>query len=630
MVRRMVFPFVAVVGQELVKQALLIAAVNPKAGGVLLAGEKGTAKSTLVRGLVNVLGAVRLVELPLNATEDMVFGSIDIQKAVQHGVRAATPGLLAKADGQLLYMDEINLLRREIVSGILDVASTGQNKVERESISCCFDARFIMIGSMNPEEGNLAPQLLDRFGMVVTVQGERDASVRAEIVRQILAYERDPVAFCQQHQEDSERLQQTLTAAQQRLHRVELPEAMLELAAQYCCQAHSAGHRGELFLVEVARSIAALNERLFVLPDDVMTAAKLVLPHRLQPEPPTAEQSKPEEPSNQQPEQSEDNPEETQDEHYECPDHEEQSQAEQDNQSEQDHQQEQADGQAEASAEQTADIGGIPPIGKLDISTRDRQVRQGSGKRSLTRTDAKLGRYVRAEIRPDLITDLALDATLRAAAVYQRSRPRGNCALTIYRQDWRKKIREKRIGSTFLFVVDASGSMGARQRMAAVKGTVLALLQDAYQKRDQVGLIAFRRDHAEMLLPVTRSVDLAQKCLKHLPTGGKTPLAEGLVMTMEVMQALKRRDKDVQPVVVLVTDGRANSRNGSQPDAVTSALDVSRKLGATGVHSLVIDTEQDFIRLGIAGKIARNLGGAYYKLEELSAQKIIQIVNRLR
>lgn len=630
MVRRMVFPFVAVVGQELVKQALLIAAVNPKAGGVLLAGEKGTAKSTLARGLANVLGTVRMVELPLNATEDMVFGSIDIQKAVQHGVRAATPGLLAKADGQLLYIDEINLLRREILSGILDVASTGKNRVERESISCCFDARFIMIGSMNPEEGNLPPQLLDRFGMVVTVQGERDASVRAEIVRQILAYERDPLAFCQQHQEDIERLQQKLTAAQQRLPRVELSEDMVELAAQYCCQAHSAGHRGELFLVEVARSIAALHERLFVLPDDVMTAAKLVLPHRLQPEPPTAEQSKSEEPSDQQPEQSEDNSEETQDEQHDCHGQGEQSQAEQDNPSEQDHQQEQADGQEGASAEQTADIGGIPSIGKLDISTRDRQMRQGSGKRSLTRTDTKLGRYVRAEIRPDLFTDLALDATLRAAAVYQRSRPRGNCVLTIYRQDWRKKVREKRIGSTFLFVVDASGSMGARQRMAAVKGTVLALLQDAYQKRDQVGLIAFRRDHAEMLLPVTRSVDLAQKCLKHLPTGGKTPLTEGLVMTMEVMQLLKRRDKDVQPIVVLVTDGRANSRNGSQSDAVTSALAVSRKLGATGVHSLVIDTEQDFIKLGIAGKIAHNLGGAYYKLEELSAQKIIQIVNRLR
>ena len=202
--------------------------------------------------------------------------------------------------------------------------------------------------------------------------------------------------------------------------------------------------------------------------------------------------------------------------------------------------------------------------------------------------------------------------------------------MTIYRQDWRKKIREKRIGSTFLFVVDASGSMGARERMKAVKGTVMALLQDAYQKRDKVGLIAFRRDHAELLLPITRSVDLAQKCLKQLPTGGKTPLAEGMLMALEVLQALKRREQDVQPVVVLVTDGRANSRSSGQTDAVTAALEVSRQLGETGVHSLVIDTEQDFIKLGIAGKIAQQLGGAYYKLAELSAQKMIQIVNSLR
>lgn len=623
MVQRIGFPFAAVVGQELVKQALLIAAINPKAGGVLLSGEKGTAKSTLVRALVQLLGKSRLIELPLNATEDMVFGSIDIQKAIQLGVRAATPGLLARADGHLLYIDEINLLRREIVSGILDVSSTGLNVVEREALSCSFPARFILIGSMNPEEGSLSPQLLDRFGMMVMVAGEHDPDVRAEIVRRILAYERDPAAFCLLYQKQSKQLREQINGAQQCLHRVELSEAMLELAAQYCSQARSAGHRGEYYLVEVARSIAALAGRLYVLPDDITDAAKLVLPHRLQqqsPETAKADQPEPEaEPPNQAEslDEAENNPEQAP---PELPDQEDPRQAEPECQDE--HTQEQNAGDTE----RTANIGAIPLIGQLNLNNHDRQARQGSGKRSLTRSNTKLGRYVRAEIRPDLVSDLALDATLRAAAVYQRIRPRGRCALTIYRQDWRKKIREKRIGSTFLFVVDASGSMGARERMKAVKGTVMALLQDAYQKRDQVGLIAFRRDHAELLLPVTRSVDLAQKCLQHLPTGGKTPLAEGMLMTLEVLQALKRRDKDVQPVVVLVTDGRANS----QSDAVTAALEASRQLGETGIHSLVIDTEQDFIKLGIAGKIARQLGGAYYKLEELSAQKMIQIVNTLR
>ncbi|MEG6585152.1 magnesium chelatase subunit D family protein [Dendrosporobacter sp. 1207_IL3150] len=623
----MVFPFAAVVGQEQVKQALLIAAVNPKAGGLLLNGVKGAAKSTLVRGLANLLEGISIVELPLNATEDMVFGSIDIQKAIKQGVKSVAPGILAKADNNILYIDEINLLRREIVSGILNAASTGTNIVEREGISCCQNSRFIMIGSMNPEEGSLPPQLLDRFGMVVNVVGEQDIALRAQIIRRFLAYEIDPAGFNRQFQAETLCLQQQLAAAKQRLPYVELSEAMVELTVQQCCKAQSAGHRAELFLVEAAKAIAALAERLFVSPDDVAAAAKLVLPHRIEQQRMADSPSvQPSEPKENEPAGEQDDGNQNQ---RQChTEHHGYSELEQTQFHE--NEQNQQDGNHNSSAaEHTADIGMPLTIGKLDFNTRDRIARQGTGKRSLTRTDMKLGRYVRVENRPDSFTDLALDATLRAAAPYQRSRPRGNCALTIYRQDWRKKIREKHIGTTFLFVVDASGSMGARQRMKAVKGTVLALLQDAYQKRDKVGLIAFRRDQAELLLPVTRSVDLAQKCLKHMPTGGKTPLAAGLTMTLEVIQALKRRDKDGQPVVVLVTDGRANSSR-NQSDAVNAAFEVASKLGTAGVHSLIIDTEHEFIKLGIAEKIAQKLGGAYCKIEELSTQSIIRIVNNLR
>lgn len=616
------FPFAAVVGQPEAKQALLIAAVNPKAGGVLLTGEKGTAKSTLIRGLAGLLAPLRLIELPLNATEDMVFGSIDIKQAITQGERVVTPGVLARADGNVLYVDELNLMRREIVNGILDAAAAGVQLVEREGLSGRLPARFVLLGSMNPEEGMLPPQLLDRFGMTVAVGGEREPLLRVEIIRRRLAYEADASALIRQYRGDSERLKAQLKAAMRLLPQVELSEAVIVLAAQLCSQARCSGHRAELFLLEAAKAIAALGERTYVLPDDIARAAQFVLPHRTNQDDGAVSAAAQSGSGSraEQPEQSQASGEN-------------QAQGNEQNQPEQERQlpgemQADTDASGGTDGERTADIGAVPAIGKLAIPVRDRQARQGSGKRSLTQSTAKLGRYVRAAQSRTAAADLAFDATLRAAAPYQRTRPPTG-GITVYRQDWRKKIREKRIGSTFLFVVDASGSMGARQRMKAVKGTVLALLTDAYQKRDRVGLIAFRREKAEVLLPVTGSVDLAQKCLQHLPTGGKTPLAQGLVLAAEVLGTLRRREKELQPVIVLVTDGRANS-GGGPAGAVEAALAAARCLGDTGVYSLVIDTEQEFIKLGIAAKIAGSLGGAYYKLEELSAQSIIQVVTRLR
>ena len=257
---------------------------------------------------------------------------------------------------------------------------------------------------------------------------------------------------------------------------------------------------------------------------------------------------------------------------------------------------------------------------------RDQINRKGSGKRSLTKTNLKQGRYVRAEIPKNKVDDLAFDATIRAAAPYQRHRPKNDCAINIQQADLRQRIREKRIGTTFLFVVDASGSMGAQERMRAVKGAIFAMLQEAYQKRDKVGMIAFRRKAAEELLPITRSVDLARKRLTELPTGGKTPLAEGLAQAFISLDMLKRKEPDAEPVLVLVTDGRANSVVQDGEDPVESAVKLAQQIHKAKITSVVIDTETDFIKLGVARQVAAAMGANYYKLKQLSQGDILHIV----
>lgn len=629
------FPFAAIVGQEDVKQALLIALTNPKAGGVLVAGEKGTAKSTLVRALATVAPDRKIIDLPLNATEDMVFGHIDLEYAVTRGEKVFSPGILARAHEQVLYVDEVNLLRREVLTSILDTAGRGVNLVEREGISHRHESNFTLIGTMNPEEGTLTSTVLDRFGLFVAVNRETDPDARTEILRRVLAYEQDPALFCQQYAGDTRELAGRLQTARTVLGSIEISVAMMELAAQYCAKAYSAGHRAELFLLEAAKAVAALAGRSYLLPDDMERAAYFVLPHRLrqQENPPPVEEQQ-EQPPEDQENPNDQNDQGNQDSETEPanlppPDLQGQDESEADNA---DDKNDDLPPQPENTEDQerVADVDKNFSNVKLNVSLpQDRQTRQGSGKRSLTRTDLRQGRYVRSCLPNGKLTDLAFDATLRAAAPYQRLRAKGKCCIAITQGDLRQKVREKRIGNTFLFVVDASGSMGARERMRAVKGAIFSMLQDAYQKRDQVGLVAFRRETAEVLLPVTRSVDLAQKCLQQLPTGGKTPLAEGLATAFSVLQSMQKKEKEMQPILVLVTDGRANRSKAGSGDPVADAVNMAGKMKLAGLNSVVIDTETDFIKLGVARTVAQAMGATYYRLQELSEQKILHIVQNL-
>lgn len=637
MVMQTIYPFAAIVGQEQAKRAVLAALVNPRAGGLLIGGCKGSAKTLLVRSSSALLGKQQLINLPLNITEDMLFGSIDIEYAVSKGAKRFAPGLLSRANGNIIYIDEANLLRSELLTAVLDTAASGINCVERDGISYSEQLQFTVIGSMNPEEGTLPSHILDRFGMYVDVQGSKEISERVEIMHRILQFEQNPQSFCNTYAKETNDLKEQLEKAQELLAEVNITEAMMTLAAQMCAKAFCAGHRAEIYLLETARALAALAGRTYILPQDMDDAAQLVLVHRMRK--PPEQQEEQQENTEQEPE--EDNLENQDDESQDNDDDdcqlppppsnedEDNGQDDDDDDNEREDEDNPPDENQLAPEERIADIDKHFKMPKmlLDLG-KNRAIRRGSGKRSTTRTDYKQGRYVRAELPKGKVEDLAFDATIRAAAPMQKLREDNGCALNIKSEDMRQKVREKRIGNTFLFAVDASGSMGARERMRAVKGAIFYMLQEAYQKRDRVGMIAFRRQAAELLLPITRSVDMAQKCLAQMPTGGKTPLADGLSKALLTLSLLNKRDKEMEPVLILLTDGRANAvAEGDDP--IASALKMAEKIREAKITALVIDTESGFIKLGLAKKLAAAMGASYYTLQNLSKDDIIHIVKNI-
>ncbi len=660
-----VYPFTAIVGQERMKKALVLNVINPKVGGVLIRGEKGTAKSTAVRALANLLPEIEVVEgckfrcnphdehsmceeclekikagvldissekmkvvdLPVSATEDRVVGTLDIEHAIKKGEKRFEPGVLALAHRGILYVDEINLLDDHLVDVLLDSAAMGVNTIEREGISYSHPSNFVLVGTMNPEEGELRPQLLDRFGLCVDVKGIRDVARRVELIKYRLSYEADPDTFAASWQTAESELCGQILMAHKFLSEVRISDDMLELISQICVDMGVDGHRADITMMKTSITLAAFNGRIEVLEEDVKEAAELVLPHRMRRKPfdnHSDRQDKLNESVEKQREkqkEKEKNKNEQQNK-----DHKESSGKQQAHPEEQksDKIQDIAGEQPDASSETIFAMGESYQIKQLSPDFH-RSNRNGSGRRSKTLTSSKKGRYIKSTIPHEKTTDLAFDATLRAAAPYQLVREKNGNSMIVHESDFRKKIREKRIGNLVLFIVDASGSMGAQQRMVASKGAVLSMLMDAYQKRDKVGLISFKGNSAELVLPPTSSVEMAQKYLQELPTGGKTPLSHGLMKGYETIQAELRRDPDTCPFVVLISDGRANvSLNGESPLQETKTI--ASMFRKEGIQSAVIDTESSMVKFGLAQEISSALGARYLALEDLKADSIVEAI----
>lgn len=632
--KRNVFPFAAICGMEKAKEAILLTLVNPFAGGLLLSGEKGSGKSTLVRSARELVDAP-WVEIPISVTEDRLFGSIDAEEAIRSGHKKLLPGLIDEADKGIIYMDDVNLLRDDLLSAVLNIREAGGYRLERDGLSEERKTAFTVLAVMNPDSGTLSASSLDRFGLFAEADPSCDEQARQEIIRRVLAFEKDGIAFRAQWQEETEALKKKVEEARNALGSVEVSDAMVQLAAVYTLKAHVAGHRADIYLIEAARAEAALAGRKYVLPKDLEKAAEFVLPHRMrkaeeQEAPAENQETPPQEEQKQENDPPRENEEQTSENEFSHPPKPQPPQIDTEDTNDSSHEQNEDNakmanprGQSRERIDDADLHVNLPPM--WIEPSKARKPKKGSGKRSLTMTDLMQGRYVRAEIPKAKTSDIAFDATLRAAAPYQRARPSNGCAVVIRKEDLRSKVREKRTGNIFLFVVDASGSMGARERMKTVKGVIFKILLDAYQKRDRVGMVAFRKKQAEVLLPVTRSVDFAQKKLASMPTGGKTPLAKGLLKAEDVLDMLYRQDANQDPVVILITDGRATSPLNKGTNPVTDAMEEAKRIGRRHIPVAVIDTESGFIKLGLAKKLAKAMGASYFQVDKISEDQLLHI-----
>ncbi|MEU7599670.1 putative cobaltochelatase [Streptomyces sp. NPDC041003] len=697
------YPFTAVVGQADLRLALLLNAVSPAVGGVLVRGEKGTAKSTAVRALSTLLPQVdvvpgcrfscapaapdpacpdgphgpgpgsarpaRMVELPVGASEDRLVGALDIERALAEGVKAFEPGLLADAHRGILYVDEVNLLHDHLIDLLLDAAAMGASYVEREGVSVRHAARFLLVGTMNPEEGELRPQLLDRFGLTVEVAASREPAQRVEVVRRRLAYEDDPARFATRWAGDENEVRARVVAARALLPQVVLGDTALLQIAATCAGFEVDGMRADIVMARTATALAAWAGRTTVLKEDVRQAALLALPHRRRRNPfdaPGLDEDKLDEILDQFPDEEPDpdpepdrNPDRDADPDSEGPDDNgggpdggggvpPQSGGPQSSDAPADSTD--TGGPTEAPAEAPSDAPESPQPSAQDAGGPEQAAVRAAepfrtkmlsvpglgegaaGRRSRARTAH--GRTTGAQRPRGHLTKLHLMATVHAAAPHQRARGRDGRGLVIRKDDLRQATREGREGNLVLFLVDASGSMAARRRMSAVKGAVLSLLLDAYQRRDKVGLITFRGATAELALPPTSSVDAAAARLEQLPTGGRTPLAAGLLKAHEVLRIERLRDPSRRPLLVVVTDGRATAagtaagRTDSTPRELAGRS--ARLLQAGGVASVVVDCESGPVRLGLAGVLAADLGGPAVTLDGLRADSLAGLVRNVR
>jgi magnesium chelatase subunit D len=684
-IRREILPFTAIVGQDTMKKALIVNAINPRIGGILIRGEKGTAKSTAVRALAELLPEIEVVngctfncnpydaremcdlcytkkangedlkvtkrrmwvvDLPLGATEDRVVGSIDVEKAIKGGIKALEPGILAAANRGILYIDEVNLLDDHVADVILDSAAMSLNVVEREGVSISHPSKFILVGTMNPEEGELRPQLLDRFGLQASVESIDDADKRVEIVKQVENFERDPEEFKERFEVNQKELRNKIEHAKQIVNEVAISDDLLKTTAETCIKLGVRTHRAEIVITRAAKTIAAFDSRKKVTFDDIKEAMELALPHRMRRKPfesPSLDNKKLDEmmqdTKKEHEEEKKENTQQQQKQQQQQQKKEKEEQKQQHGHEQPDKNPEGQDGKDDGNETKNESVFNIgDPIDTRAVRQKQKKDktyrRKTSGRRIPTLSLRNNGKYIRHGIPKGKITDVALDATIRAAAVYQKERVvDSDLAVVIKSQDIREKIRVGKISTATMFVVDASGSMGANRRMESAKGAVLSLLLDSYQQRDKVGMVAFKGDRADVLLPLCSSSDLAVEMLKELPTGGRTPLAAGLEQGLNLLMVEKHRDEEAIPILLLISDGRANVSAGGSKELEQELLALAEQARAKGIYVIVIDTEivsDSFIQmqLGYCRAIASYSGGKYYPIADLTSGAVQDIVIR--